>query len=140
MSEPITALKFLNSLLVPDSFIATHLLGGWHEVPPLGTQSPYGQVRNMTAAEDLTGLDGGVLIWSPVVMQIIVYERDRDNYSRLEPIANRIYAILQSADGMATGGIVYGCHRMNSLAGWDMDSKVVVRKIEQQYMLEARSE
>ena len=140
MSEPILARKFLNSILVPDPVLAAGLPGGWHELAPAGVASPYGIVRQHMSGRDETGLNNGGLIWVPLVFQVNVYDRVRQNFNRLDPLADQIYSLLQAINGNHADGIIYGCYRIEVDANFQVIGDVVERYILQKYQIDARSE
>lgn len=146
MTEPVLILSWLSSVLTTDTTLndtSTGVKGGWHRRAPANARSPYAIVRQLTAAEDLTGLNNGVLIWSPNTFQINLYDRDQqniDDFTRLDPLAQRIYALLQAASGQPTGGIIYGCHRLNTKIGDEtLEGGAVELYINQTFMIEAKS-
>jgi hypothetical protein len=117
MTEPVLVLTFLNPILTQDPVLVAGVVGGWHRVAPAGVQSPFGIVRQHMAAEDLTGLDGGRKIWVPGVYQVNLYDRKQRTFARIDPLAQRVYELLQGIDGTAVGGIIYGIHRVGIEAG-----------------------
>lgn len=148
MTEPMLALNFIQSILVPDSVLGNPVTGigtRWHTPTVVGEKSPYGIVRQLTGAADLTALDDGeptgVSIWTPVIMQVILYDRERSDYTRIDPLAQRVFELLQRQSGTLPGqGIVYGSHRTYIKASFEPDGDAVIRFIEQQFTMEVRSE
>lgn len=147
MTEPVLVLKWLKSVLTTDSELTdpdNGVAGGWHRIAPAGVKSPYGIVRQFGGAEDLTGLndgqEGGTPIWVPVVMQVTLYDRERSDYGRIDPLAARVYALLQRATATLSEGIIYGSRRSYINAGEDVHDDAVEIFIEQRYTTEARSE
>lgn len=141
-TESVLALRWLNSLLAPElapGHSLAGLLGGFHTIPPVGVLSPYGVVRGFTAAEDLTGLDNAVLIWSPQLIQVNVYDRKQNSYSRLEPLAAAIYTLLNAQNGVLANGVVYGCMRIRTYADVTVVDDVQERAINQQFQVQAQA-
>lgn len=140
MIEPLVALHWLNSVLVPDSVLSTGLVGGWHEIAPAGVRYPFGIARQETASADQYGLDNGGLIWVPMTFQANVYERDKDNYSRIGPLADRVYELLQGGIATTADGIIYSCYRTKVQAGIQTIGDLKERYINQNFTIEAVGE
>ena len=142
VTEPILTMRWLNSILVTDSVLSnpsTGVRGGFHLVPPLGVKSPFGIVRQETAAADLTALDGGGLIWVPQIFQVNLYERERGDYTRLDPLAARIYSLLHAQIAENAEGIIFECYRQSVYAFYDNVGEVIERFINQKFTIEARA-
>jgi hypothetical protein len=142
--EPVLALKWLYGLLTPDPVLSHPVTGvkEWHEVAPSGVKSPFGIVRQLTGSEDLLALafDGpNERIWVPVIMQVIIYDRVAQNYSRVEPLAARAYTLLHRASDTLPFGIIYASRRTLVRSGTDAVGDAVERFIEQQFTLDALS-
>lgn len=142
-TEPVLILRWLNSILTTDSVLnhsVTGVKGQFHRVAPANALSPFGIVRQETAAEDLTGLDGGGLIWVPVVMQVNLYDRVRGDLSVIDPLAARIYTLLHAQVANVSGGIVFSSRRLTIRAGQEQLGDLIEQFIEQRFSIEAKAE
>jgi hypothetical protein len=141
--EPVIALKWLNSILTTDAVLTnpvTGVLGGWHKFPlPGGLRSPFGMVRQHTSSQDLTALDYGSKIWVPLILQVNLYDRERNTFDRISPLAQRVYEILHGAQGQLAGGIVYDCYRVQVHADTEQLGQITENFITQQFAIDALS-
>lgn len=140
-TEPIVVLKWLHSVLTTDSVLThatTGVLGGFHGFPlPAGLRSPFGMVRQHTAAVDLTALNNGGLIWVPTTFQVNLYDRERRDFARLDPLAARVYAVLHGAVATTAGGIIFSVHRTQIDADAENLGDVVEQFITQHFAITA---
>jgi hypothetical protein len=142
MVEPILALKWLNGILRTDpvlNHVTTGVLGGFHRKAPATARYPYGIFRQHMSSSDVTGLENAVKIWTPMVFQVNVYDAGRDDFSRLDPLANRIYALLHAARATLADGIIYGSQRSGVDAGDTVVGSVVELYITQKFTIDAYS-
>lgn len=140
MVEPVLILGWLSTVLKGDAFLNANLTGGWHLFPIEGSPaSPFGMVRMHTAAPDLTGLNNGQTIWLPTVFQVNVYDRVRHDFTRLDPLAGRIFELLHASQGQNANGIIYDVYRVQIHADSEPIGQVTEYFITQQFAIDAKS-
>src|SRR4051812_37021199 len=118
-----------------DAQLTTLVPGGFHRKPPPGVASVFGIIRQETSSSDLYGFDGegGAPIWVPLIFQANVYDRNKDDYTRLEPAARRIHAVMHGQTVSTPDGTVFGCRRIAQYADEEVLGDAVELFINQKY-------
>lgn len=139
-SEPVDVLEWIKPVLENDAALAAGLTGGWHTYPlPAGVRSPFGMVRMHTSAADLTGLQNGQVIWTPIIFQVNLYDREHANWQRLKPLARRVFALLHGTQGQTADAIIYDVYRVQIDADKELNGQITEAFITQQFAIDVKS-
>lgn len=107
-------IAWAQQLLSSDSALSGYLTGGWYlGAAPTSVVVPCGVLNEPTAAQDLNTLYGNP--WaSDVSLQVSVFGPAADVSTILFPAAQRVYALLQRAQGGAQGTVTLSCVRQTN--------------------------
>ncbi len=138
--ESLLAIRWVHSVLTGSVELMSAVPGGFQERPLEGTPSPWGRVESIGQAEDVRADEGGHLIWARPTLLITVFDRF-GNYSRLEPIGNYIYTLLNGKFyPEIAGGTIFSCVRDFASQGVEGVGGQEVRRVFQQFSFYAADE
>lgn len=99
------------ALLALTPTIADRLYNG---VAPPGAAFPFGVMQLLSGGNDLMAL-GGIRIWADMLWLIKVIARSKSEQipksGSIEPIVDRIDALLHAKSGTVTNGVIWECVR-----------------------------
>jgi hypothetical protein len=131
--ETLLCARWISSVLTTDSVLQAGLPGGWQELPALGTPSPWGRVESIGQAEDVRADQGGHLIWARPTFLITIFD-NFENYTRIEPLARRVYLLLNGQFyPVVSGGTLFSCVRDFGNQGVENIGGIEVRRLFQQF-------
>lgn len=110
MAETARIRSWLYQTITGDTTLAG-LIGTrfYHGVAPAGTQYPFVVAQMLSGGNDLLGV-GGIRIWAAPLF-IIKAVCKGSSTGPVEPVANRIDAVLHAASGTVTNGVIWECVR-----------------------------
>lgn len=114
MAETARTRAWIWGLLANDATLNALIGAGsaariYNGVAPAQTTFPYVVMQLLSGGNDLLGL-GGVRIWADALWLIKAVTRGTSS-GPVEPVANRIDALLHAASGTVTNGVIWVCVR-----------------------------
>lgn len=114
MAETARTRAFIWSLLANDGTLNPLIGAGsaariYNGVAPAGASYPFVVMQLLSGGNDLLGV-GAIRIWSDALWLIKVVVKGTSS-GPIEPIVNRIDALLHAASGTVTNGVIWECVR-----------------------------
>lgn len=114
MAETARSRAFIWGLLSSDPTLNPLIGAGqaarvYNGVAPAGTNPPYVIMQLLSGGTDLMAV-GAIRIWSDALWLIKVVVKGTSS-GPIEPIVNRIDALLHAASGTVTNGVIWECVR-----------------------------
>ena len=107
MSSILTADRWVASKLTGDTTLMALVSGVWADLAPNSATFPYVVFQTQSPQQPVGTVNNQVIFFDESVMVKAV--DNQAGYGRLEPILNRVRAVLHNASGTVAGGVVVGC-------------------------------
>ncbi len=125
--EPLTAERWLTSVITNDATLAGYVGGRvFGHIVPMDATFPYVWFTHQAFADVRGNGPARIMVSAFYVVRACEIS---DSFEGLEPIANRIDAVLHAAKGTVSGGQVLGCVRERPFVMVDNGKGVQYRQL-----------
>lgn len=137
MAETAIARRWLTSVLLGDVTLGALVGTRVYKAPaPPKAAEPY-IVHDLLSPGEVITVINGVPWWADPLFVVYAVAR-ADSTVDLEPVADRINALLHLGDGVATGGVVYAATRERPFDRPELDRGVLYQRLGGEYRLQVR--